>query len=100
MGDVRNEDVPGQKIAKSNVRGGRTGGPAGMCGLYGGLYGSYGERGQRSQAGDGFMRRLWKLTDAHAMEKAAMLECWKASCKRKITVRTKYIWGRRLMWPG
>jgi hypothetical protein len=40
--------------------------------------------------------RLVSLTDPEMVEEANMLESWKAKYKRKITVRTKSLWERRL----
>ena len=47
-----------------------------------------------------FMRRLRELTDPERVEDANMLVGWKERYKRKITVRTKYIWERRLRGTG
>lgn len=58
------------------------------------------------QVGDGRRRqtalfaRLNALTDPEAVDDANMLLRWKESYKRKITVRTKSIWERRLRWTG
>ena len=46
------------------------------------------------------MRRLGELTDPERVEDANMLAGWRESYKRKITVRTKSLWGRRLRWSG
>jgi len=46
------------------------------------------------------MRRLGDLTDPERVEDANMLAGWKARYRRKITVRTKSAWGRRLRWTG
>jgi len=46
------------------------------------------------------MRRLGELTDPERVEDANMLDSWKARYRRKITVRTKSVWGRRLRWTG
>lgn len=47
-----------------------------------------------------FIRRLGELTDPERVEDANMLASWKARYRRKITVRTKYAWERRLRWTG
>ena len=46
------------------------------------------------------VRRLGELTDPERVADANMLTGWKARYRRKITVRTKSGWGRRLKWPG
>ena len=46
------------------------------------------------------LRRLGDLTDPERVEDANMLAGWKARYRRKITVRTKSAWGRRLRWTG
>ena len=46
------------------------------------------------------IRRLGELTDPERVEDANMLASWKARYRRKITVRTKYAWERRLRWTG
>ena len=46
------------------------------------------------------IRRLGELTDPERVEDANMLASWKAHYRRKITVRTKYAWERRLRWTG
>jgi len=46
------------------------------------------------------MRRLGELTDPERVEDANMLAGWRERYKRKITVRTKSVWERRLRWTG
>jgi hypothetical protein len=46
------------------------------------------------------LRRLGELTDPERVEDANMLAGWKERYRRKITVRTKSEWGRRLRWTG
>ena len=46
------------------------------------------------------IRRLGELTDPERVEDANMLAGWKERYRRKITVRTKSVWGRRLRWTG
>ena len=46
------------------------------------------------------MRRLGDLTDPERVEDANMLAGWREKYRRKITVRTKSMWGRRLRWTG
>jgi len=46
------------------------------------------------------LRRLGELTDPERVEDANMLAGWKERYRRKITVRTKSVWGRRLRWTG
>ena len=46
------------------------------------------------------LRRLGELTDPERVEDANMLAGWKERYRRKITVRTKSTWGRRLRWTG
>ena len=46
------------------------------------------------------LRRLGELTDPERVEDANMLAGWKERYRRKITVRTKSAWGRRLRWTG
>lgn len=52
--------------------------------------------------GDGLRRhaalaaRLKSLTDPEMVEECNMLESWKSKYNHKITVRTKYVWERRL----
>ena len=46
------------------------------------------------------MRRLGELTDPERVEDANMLAAWRERYRRKITVRTKSMWGRRLRWTG
>jgi hypothetical protein len=50
--------------------------------------------GKRRQTA--LVERLVSLTDPEMVEEANMLESWKAKYKRKITVRTKSLWERRL----
>ena len=53
--------------------------------------------------GDGVRRhaalvaRLKSLTDPELVEECNMLESWKVKYRHKITVRTKYMWERRLV---
>ena len=46
------------------------------------------------------LRRLGELTDPERVEDANMLAGWREKYRRKITVRTKSMWGRRLRWTG
>jgi hypothetical protein len=46
------------------------------------------------------VRRLGELTDPERVEDANMLAAWRERYRRKITVRTKSAWGRRLRWTG
>ena len=46
------------------------------------------------------LRRLGELTDPERVEDANMLADWREKYRRKITVRTKSAWGRRLKWTG
>ena len=46
------------------------------------------------------LRRLGALTDPERVEDANMLAGWREKYRRKITVRTKSAWGRRLRWTG
>jgi len=46
------------------------------------------------------MRRLGDLTDPERVEDANMLASWREKYRRKITVRTKSAWERRLKWTG
>ena len=46
------------------------------------------------------MRRLGDLTDPERVEDANMLAAWRERYRRKITVRTKSAWERRLRWTG
>ena len=46
------------------------------------------------------LRRLGDLTDPERVEDANMLAAWRERYRRKITVRTKSSWGRRLRWTG
>ena len=46
------------------------------------------------------MRRLGELTDPERVEDANMLAGWRERYRRKITVRTKSVWERRLRWTG
>ena len=46
------------------------------------------------------LRRLGALTDPERVEDANMLADWREKYRRKITVRTKSAWGRRLKWTG
>ena len=46
------------------------------------------------------MRRLGDLTDPERVEDANMLAAWRERYRRKITVRTKSVWERRLRWTG
>ena len=46
------------------------------------------------------VRRLAELTDPERVEDANMLAGWRERYKRKITVRTKSVWERRLRWTG
>ena len=46
------------------------------------------------------LRRLGDLTDPGRVEDANMLAAWREKYRRKITVRTKSAWGRRLRWTG
>ena len=46
------------------------------------------------------IRRLAELTDPERVEDANMLASWREKYRRKITVRTKSAWGRRLRWTG
>ena len=43
------------------------------------------------------VHKLKDLTDPNAIEDANMLAAWKRFYENKITVRTKYIWSRRLL---
>ena len=46
------------------------------------------------------LRRLGDLTDPERVADANMLAAWREKYRRKITVRTKSVWGRRLRWTG
>ena len=46
------------------------------------------------------MRRLGDLTDPERVADANMLASWREKYRRKITVRTKSAWERRLRWTG
>ena len=46
------------------------------------------------------LRRLGDLTDPERVADANMLAAWRERYKRKITVRTKCMWERRLRWTG
>ena len=46
------------------------------------------------------VRRLGELTDPERVEDANMLAGWKERYRRKITVRTKSMWGQRLRGTG
>ena len=46
------------------------------------------------------LRRLGDLTDPERVEDANMLASWRERYRRKITVRTKSAWERRLRWTG
>jgi len=46
------------------------------------------------------LRRLGELTDPERVADANMLAAWRERYRRKITVRTKSVWGRRLRWTG
>jgi len=46
------------------------------------------------------VRRLGELTDPERVEDANMLASWRERYRRKITVRTKSAWERRLRWTG
>ena len=46
------------------------------------------------------LRRLGELTDPERVADANMLAAWREKYRRKITVRTKSAWGRRLRWTG
>ena len=53
-----------------------------------------GEGARRQSA---LIGRMVKLTDPNSIEDCNMLEAWRAKYKRKITVRTKYLWMGRMM---
>ena len=46
------------------------------------------------------LRRLGELTDPERVADANMLAGWREKYRRKITVRTKSAWERRLRWTG
>ena len=53
--------------------------------------------GEGARKRTALIERMAKLTDFDSIEDVNMLETWRRKYEHKITVRTKSMWGRRLV---